>query len=388
MKDENKKKAVLIEELLDLRTKVEKLEAVQAERERVMRELSVVYDALGSAVSGNIITDTRGKITYVNPAFLRMFGYADPAELKGKSAADLFAAEKIKKFADVETGIDHTKGETEEFTAQRKDGKTFIVEVSSSVVTDHNGKTVGRMASFVDITRKKAIENELQKSYEKMKIFAYSVMHDLKSPSIAIFGLSNLLVKQYGDVLGDKGKLLCTKIMKAAEQAAELVEKINTYISSKEATLVFEPVNMGEIFQMITDEFSAQFTVRRIKWLVTGDVEAVKADRLSILRVFRNFVDNALKYGGESLTEIRAEYKSSDNFHVFSISDDGIGLKDIDSRKIFGTFQRDTGSRGIAGSGLGLAIVREIAERHNGSVWVEPGINGGITFSISISKDL
>ena len=81
-------------------------------------------------------------------------------------------------------------------------------------------------------------------------------------------------------------------------------------------------------------------------------------------------------------------YEDSESLHIFSVNDNGKGLKEADSEKIFGLFQRDETSRGVEGAGLGLTIVKEIAEQHGGRVWVEPTGKKGITFCVSISKDL
>ncbi len=99
--------------------------------------------------------------------------------------------------------------------------------------------------------------------------------------------------------------------------------------------------------------------------------------------MFRNFVDNSLKYGGEHLSEIRIGYRELDEFHVFSVSDDGWGISEKDAEKIFQMFQRGSSSSGIKGAGLGLAIVKEIAERHCGEVSVKAGLEKGVTFRAS-----
>ena len=109
---------------------------------------------------------------------------------------------------------------------------------------------------------------------------------------------------------------------------------------------------------------------------------------MSIIRVVRNLVDNAIKYGGDDLREIKIGYKESDETHIISVTDDGVGLKVEDSEEIFELFKRKKTSKGIQGTGLGLAIVKEIVERHGGKVWIEPGTKKGTTFSISISKHL
>ena len=89
--------------------------------------LSIVYDAIDSTVAGIIITDTQGYITYVNPAFLRMFGYADKSEVVGMNAALLFPGEEIRHFADVQAVIDVSDDDKEEFTVQTKGGNVCFV---------------------------------------------------------------------------------------------------------------------------------------------------------------------------------------------------------------------------------------------------------------------
>ena len=100
------------------------------------------------------------------------------------------------------------------------------------------------------------------------------------------------------------------------------------------------------------------------------------------------FVDNALKYGGESLSEISVGYQGNDDSHIFSVSDNGAGIRGGDYEGLFAAFRRDDTSKAVEGAGLGLAIVSEIAERHKGRVWAEPGKDQGAIFFISVSKDL
>lgn len=239
-----------------------------------------------------------------------------------------------------------------------------------------------------EIEERKKIEEALRKSSEDLKLFAYSIMHDLKSPAVGIYGLSRLLQKQYGDFVDERGKSYCNQIAKASEHVAALVEKINVFISSKEAPLEIEKINVKKLLQMIKDEFSARFSVRNINWIEPERPIEIHADQLGLLRALRNFVDNALKYGGEPLSEIKIGYEESERFHILSVSDDGVGIKPEDRAKIFGLFQRNANSKGVEGTGLGLSIVREIAERHGGRIWVEPGSERGTTFSISIPKGL
>lgn len=239
-----------------------------------------------------------------------------------------------------------------------------------------------------EIAERKKAEEALRNSSEKFKLFAYSVMHDLKSPAVGIYGVANLLYKHYKDLLDEKGRIYCEQILKASEHVAALVEQINFYVAAKEAPVVVEKIKVNEILRMVHDEFSARLSLRQVDWYDFDVPVQIDGDRLSIHRVFRNLVDNALKYGGERLSKIKIGYEENEEFHVFSVSDDGVGVTREGSEKIFGLFERDRTARGISGTGLGLAIVKEIAERHGGDVWVEPGPERGTIFYISIAKQL
>ncbi len=228
----------------------------------------------------------------------------------------------------------------------------------------------------------------MEESSRKLKLFAYSVAHDLKSPAIGVYGLARRLSRGYRTVLDERGRSYCDQILKASEHIAALVDQVNVYIATKETVLCIETILLSEVFQMLGEEFSSRLCLRGIEWIRPKEVIEIRADRLSMIRAFRNFMDNSLKYGGERLSKIWTSYEASKDFHIFSFRDNGKGLKEQDSEKIFGAFARDESSRGIEGAGLGLNIVREVAEKHGGRVWVEYSGKTGTTFCLSISRSL
>ncbi|PXF58476.1 MAG: hypothetical protein C4B58_06340 [Deltaproteobacteria bacterium] len=238
---------------------------------------------------------------------------------------------------------------------------------------------------YENILKKK---NKLLEKKNMIEFFAYSTSHDLKGPAIAIYGISKLLNKKYGHILDDKGRDYCEKIQKTSEQIVTLVEKINIYVQAKVAPLDIEDIRIGGIIGELKEEFSSVLESRHIHWIKPKKDHIVKADRLAITRVLRNLVDNALKYGGDNLSEIKIGYRKDKNFHILSVGDDGVGIKKDQYKKIFRVYQREKTSQGTAGAGLGLAIVKEVAERHGGEAWAEPGPEKGTTFYIAISKNL
>jgi len=311
----------------------------------------------------------------------------DRKEIIGQHQTTLHPVEKLDYYSSMFKQHIEQEGFTDaEAEVITKTGKTIPVRIIASIIMI--GEKSILQGIFHDITMFKLAEEALKKSSEKIKLFAYSVAHDLKNPAFAIYGLTKLLYKDCCDILNEKGKNYCDQILKSSEQIAALAEKINIYISAKEVSLNIERVRLKEITKMIREEFSTQLNIRAIKLLEPESLPEIMADRISILRVIRNFVDNALKYGGNSLSEIEIGYKESHESHILFVRDDGVGLKQEEFKDIFGLFKREKTSIGIKGTGLGLAIVKEIAEQHQGEVWAEHGPKKGIIFYMSISKSL
>ncbi len=229
---------------------------------------------------------------------------------------------------------------------------------------------------------------EVAAKNETIKFFVYSALHDLKSPLIGVHGLTRRLHQQYCGLLDDRGKTYCDQILKATGHMQALLDRVNAYVTAKEAPLTIEPIQLKEITETIRNEFAAVLQQRGVVWIEPPAFPVVRVDRMSLIRVFRNLVDNALKYGGAELHEIRIAYRDDGLYHTVSVSDDGVGIKAQDQENIFKPFQRQETSRGVEGSGLGLAIIRVLAERHRGTVWVESSGPKGVTFYISIAKDM
>lgn len=227
----------------------------------------------------------------------------------------------------------------------------------------------------------------LQQKKEMIKFFAFSVSHDLKSPAVGIHGLMRRFRDMYFDTLDEKGRRYCDQILRTSEHMVTLVDKINIFIKARESPLNMDRIDMGEILTSIREDLSDTLESRRIRWTQPSILPEIVADRTSMIRIFRNLADNALKYGGDELSEIRIEYIDDDRDHIFRFRNDGACIPEAEREKIFDLFHRDASSHGIEGAGLGLAIVKEIAERHGGGVSVENLHGRGVAFHISLAKE-
>ncbi|MCK4838053.1 MAG: response regulator [Desulfobulbaceae bacterium] len=327
-------------------------------------------------------------LIWVSGLMNKMLGYPT-GDLIGKSARILYENDAefervgVEKYAQMKK---HGTGEIET-RWQCKDGTILNILLTSSIRGPEES-LAGAIFTALDITDRKVAEEALKEQSEKIKLFAYSIVHDLKTPAIALGGITNLLHKNFHNILDQKGKIYCDQIFRSSEEISRLVETINNYISTKENPLIIEKVSLKEILQIVKDEYAIKLNIRQIKWYEPEKLPSIMADKLHLLRSIRNIVDNAIKYGGDDLSKIEIGYNESDQYHIISIKNDGIGLQKEDSKTIFGFFQRIKTSRKVEGTGLGLAIVKEIVERHKGQVWIESGSKRGITFYFSISKSL
>ena len=160
MSANSKKQTPIIYRLYSLLQRTSKGKPAYIDVKELLDALCIVYDAIQSTVGGIVITNTEGKITYVNPSFLKMFEFEEATQVLGRDAAELFLANEIKGLNEVSKIIRNTPGDTSEFVALSKEGRSFHVEVSCSNVTNREDIIMGKMASFVDISQRKKGEKE------------------------------------------------------------------------------------------------------------------------------------------------------------------------------------------------------------------------------------
>ena len=136
-------------------------------RKRMEEELKIKDFAIASSINGIVIGDLAGNITYVNQAFLDLWGGTSPDEVIGKSALTFAQspedAQKILQ-AVIEGGT--WKGE---IAARKKSGRLLAVQLSANMVRNADGTPVCLMASFVDITERMVAEQKLQRAYESLE---------------------------------------------------------------------------------------------------------------------------------------------------------------------------------------------------------------------------
>lgn len=233
------------------------------------------------------------------------------------------------------------------------------------------------------------LNKALSFSSEQLKMFAYTVAHDLKSPVVAIHGLVRRMMDWNERQLDEKSKLYCHRIMAASRQVIEMSDSINLYIKSRELPLKCERISLQEVFRALEAEYRIPLKERGVQLVFCDENPLILMDRMLVMRALRNLVENALKHGGERLQTITLNYRNDESSHILFVSDDGRGISEGETEGLFNMFSRAGASIASEGMGLGLAIVKEVAERHGGESWIEPAYgrgNKGVSICLSLSK--
>jgi PAS domain S-box-containing protein len=140
------------------------------ERKQAEEALRVKDWVIESAINAIAISDLQGNLNYVNPAFLKLWGYSSSAEILRKSATEFW--QMGEKAAEVIDALRTRGGWIGELVAHRKNGALFEVQVSASMTVDAAGKPVCMEASFADITERKRMEERLHETEERFRIAA------------------------------------------------------------------------------------------------------------------------------------------------------------------------------------------------------------------------
>ena len=215
--------------------------------------------------------------------------------------------------------------------------------------------------------------------------FAHSASHDLREPLRTIGTYSDLLARDYGNELDERGKEFLHLIVRSVSRMDVLLSDLLSYAhassidgegvpqSPSDRALDAALKNLDGSIQ----ESSAKISV--------AEMPTVRMHESHLSQIFQNLLGNALKYrkeGRPPVLEISTR-RSGSNW-IFTIADNGIGVPAAYKETIFGIFKRLHTDNQYSGTGMGLAICKRIVERYSGQIWVEAESGEGARFSFSI----
>jgi signal transduction histidine kinase len=215
----------------------------------------------------------------------------------------------------------------------------------------------------------------------------------LRAPLRALSGYSELLLEEYGEVLGEEGHGYAERIVSVSRQMGQQIDYLLHLARISLAELHLQPVDLGAEAARIAEEIQRREPIRAVRFTIEKQVR-VLADRRLIRTVLQNLLDNAWKFtSGRDDASIEFGTAPSEDAAVCCyVRDNGAGFDPAYADKLFQPFQRlhaardfpGTGTGTGAGTGTGLASVRQIVERHGGRVWAEGAVGAGATFYFTL----
>ncbi len=226
---------------------------------------------------------------------------------------------------------------------------------------------------------------QLEASNADLERFAYIASHDIREPLRTISTYLELLQRRYGDSLDDHAKEMIEESASTAYRAHSLVEDLLTYSRVGGRVRSMETVDMDKTLKAAMANLSAAIEKENAR-IVCAPLPPVCADGQQMVQLLQNLVANGIKFHGTNAPEVHVSAERRDGFLVFSVSDNGIGIREEDRPRMFQMFQRLNALDRYQGSGIGLAVCRKIVERHGGRIWFESEVDKGTTFCFSLPE--
>jgi PAS domain S-box-containing protein len=372
------------------------------------------YRKLLHAVPDAILeVDPEGRITILNEAAERMFGYTR-AEFLGLNVETLVPAAMRSGHAKHRSSYaEHPNtrpmGTGLELQGQRKDGSLFPVEISLSPNWIEGSLHV--IASVRDITERKTVENRLRSLREQYTAeltlkneqlearnreveranrlkteFLASMSHELRTPLHTIIGFSELLGEQLEGPLTEKQQRFVGHILQDARHLLELINEVLdiSKIESGRLELKRETFDFGQCVEEVMAGIRHHAASRNITLENQNNFhESLYADRLRLKEILYNLLNNAVKFtpeGGRVWIEAGRE---GDTLHI-SVCDTGIGIPEKEQPSIFEKFYQvgDISGGVREGTGLGLPITKHLVELHGGAISVASQPGKGSSFRL------
>ena len=363
--------------------------------ERSDRQTKLLIDSVGEGIYG---VGCDGRTTFINHAAAEMLGFAAD-EIIGREIHDLIHHHRSdgtpypRELCPMIRAIcDGKSRRVSDERFWRKDGSSFPVDYLSAPIREKDGRIVGSVVVFVDITERKRLEDELirARKLESIGVLAGGIAHDFNNLITGVLNCLNLIKRP--DTNPEEAQQAMTMAVDAARQASSLTQQLFSF------TRIGEPAKKTmSIVNLIRDavRLSLSSSPMTCNLIVPDDLWPVDVDEIQMSRVIHNLVINAAESmpDGGTVT-VRAEndndvrqHSSSDwegRHVVITVEDQGKGIPEEHLEKIFDPYFSTKKRGDRRGMGLGLAICYSIVRNHDGFMTVASKVGEGTKVSVHL----
>ena len=370
------------------------MHSMQQEQQSAEESLRKLSHAVEQSPDAVMVTDRKGRIEYVNPAFESLTGYSR-AEAYGKTPAILKSGEQRSEFyeelwktilaGNIYRGI---------LVNRKKNGEEYYVEQSISAVRNLDGQITHFISNSRDLTERLRLEAELRQAQKMDAIgnLAGGVAHDFNNLLTIITSYAELALD--GVSPGSPLRAKIEEILLAARRAAALTRQLLAF--SRKQPQALRVVELNQVIGSIANTLPRLIGEDIELIFVPGEhLGPVRVDPLQIEQILMNLASNArdaMPQGGRLRIETCNATLDDDYIHckqavipvgdyvLITVSDNGAGISSEQLSHIFEPFY--TTKPPGEGTGLGLATVYGIVKQNKGYVWAYSELDLGTVFKI------
>jgi PAS domain S-box-containing protein len=368
------------------------------EQKRVQATLQKLSRVVEQSPTMIMITDTNGRIEYVNPKFTEMSGYT-PEEAVGRTPAMLASGTTPEgMYKNLWTTLragDEWRGD---IMNRKKNGDCYWCRENISLIRNSDGEDTHFLAIVEDISESKGKEQELRQAKEQAELasrtkseFVANMSHELRSPLNAIIGFSEIIKEELFGSLGNPKYREYVKDIR--ESGTHLLDVINdildlSKVESGKLEICEEAVDIRSVIDTCRRLIRARADKAglRLETDIQPDLPELYVDPLKIKQVLLNLLANAVKFTPEGGAVTTTARMNESGRFVLTVADTGIGIAPQDIDKAMSAFGQVDSSlaRKYPGTGLGLPLSKALVELHGGTLALKSEVDVGTTVVVTL----
>lgn len=341
------------------------------------------------------LLDNELKFIFTNPSAELIFGM-EKGKINGKFLTQFLRKDLRKTIKNQFPEIGNNDKKNLELEIVQPSGETRLLDITINPQF-RDDSFIGFFTVFRDITEWKKAEHNLISSEHilreanaaKDKFFSI-IAHDLKNPFNSIQGFSDLLIKHYSSYDTDEVLTFIKMIRDASKQAYNLLENLLHWSRAQTGRIKFD-ANDTDIYELVEQtilllEGTAKEKNIHLVNNVNKDTHAF-CDPNMISTVIRNLVSNGIKFTRPT-GKVTVTAKPKGKLLEVCVSDSGIGIDEMNAKKLFridSSFST-SGTANEEGTGLGLILCKEFTEINNGTLAFKSKPGKGTTFIITLPR--
>ena len=359
------------------------------------KTLSYILDSTGDAIYE---LDAKGQVVYGNLEFEKLTGYS-LNELKGRDIHFIIPEKYMKeRLRTISRQIKNKERVNyDQFPVKNKKGELIWIGQNTTMVFDEEGSFARAICTARNISKQKAIENNLiltkEKAVEASRAKAHflsSMSHEIRTPMNAIIGIIDLMeAEETSDERIQSLKFSANNLLGLVNNILDYGKLENNKIELKKHDFsIREMVNLVKLgLKNLANNknVSLSFNVEE------NIPDTIFGDPLRLSQLLNNIVHNAIKFtnGGEVIVDILQHFENEEKIDLyFAVTDNGIGIPKDKKEIILNGFGQVEDSTIREGAGLGLAISNRLIKLHKSTIHIESeeGVGSKFFFTISFEK--